>query len=78
MKLHEFLRDEEEAALTALRQEEDEKSQTMKEKLETINMEISALSDTIKDTEEKMKANDISVLHVRKCYFSSYPAKYIL
>ncbi|KAA0703316.1 Zinc-binding protein A33 [Triplophysa tibetana] len=56
IKLHKFLRDEEEAALTALRQEEDERSQTMKEKLETINKEISALSDTIKDTEEKIES----------------------
>lgn len=47
----------------------------MKEKLEKINREISPLSDTIKDTEIKMKANDISLLQVRKCYFCAYPGK---
>lgn len=64
-KLHQFLRDEEEAALAALRQEEDQKSQMMKEKLEKINGQISALSDIIKDLEEKMKVSDVSLLQVR-------------
>ncbi|XP_051569441.1 nuclear factor 7, ovary-like isoform X2 [Myxocyprinus asiaticus] len=57
-KLHEFLRDEEEATITALREEEEQKSQMMKEKLEEMNTHISALSHTIKDMEEMMKAND--------------------
>ncbi|XP_016365372.1 nuclear factor 7, brain-like [Sinocyclocheilus rhinocerous] len=53
-KLHQFLRDEEEASVTALRKEEEQKSQMLKEKLEEMNRQISALSDTIKDIEEKM------------------------
>ncbi|KAL1278978.1 hypothetical protein QQF64_025651, partial [Cirrhinus molitorella] len=57
-KLHQFLRDEEEATITALREEEEQKKQMMKEKLEEINRHISALSHTIKDTEEMMKDND--------------------
>ncbi|XP_051569420.1 nuclear factor 7, brain-like isoform X2 [Myxocyprinus asiaticus] len=57
-KLHEFLRDEEEATITALREEEEQKSQMMKEKLEEMNTHISALSHTIKDMKEMMKAND--------------------
>ncbi|XP_016365702.1 zinc-binding protein A33-like [Sinocyclocheilus rhinocerous] len=61
-KLHQFLRDEEEASITALRKEEEQKSQMLKEKLEEMNRQISALSDTIKDTEEKMKASDVSIL----------------
>ncbi len=48
-KLHQFLRDEEEATITALREEEEQKKQMMKEKLEEMNRHISALSNTIKD-----------------------------
>ncbi|KAL1259546.1 hypothetical protein QQF64_010123 [Cirrhinus molitorella] len=62
-KLHQFLQDEEEASITALRKEEEQKSQMMKEKLEEINRQISALSDTIKDIEEKIDASDVSFLH---------------
>ncbi len=63
-KLHQFLRDEEEATITALREEEEQKKQMMKEKLEEMNRHISALSHTIKDTEEMMKANDVCFLKV--------------
>uniref|UniRef100_A0A672KVC1 E3 ubiquitin-protein ligase TRIM39-like n=2 Tax=Sinocyclocheilus grahami TaxID=75366 RepID=A0A672KVC1_SINGR len=63
-KLHQFLRDEE-AAITALREEEEQKKQMM-EKLEEMNRHISALSHTIKDTEEKMKANDV-------CFLKEFP-----
>ncbi|KAL1278901.1 hypothetical protein QQF64_025574, partial [Cirrhinus molitorella] len=65
-KLHQFLRDEEEATITALREEEEQKNQTMKEKLEEINRHISALSHTIKDTEEMMKDNDA-------CFLKKFP-----
>ncbi|XP_051988930.1 nuclear factor 7, ovary-like isoform X3 [Xyrauchen texanus] len=57
-KLHEFLRDEEEATITSLREEEEQKSQMMKKKLEEMNTHISALSHTIKHMEEMMKSND--------------------
>ncbi|XP_050958094.1 nuclear factor 7, brain-like [Labeo rohita] len=65
-KLHQFLRDEEEATITALREEEEQKKQMMKEKLEEINRHISALSHTIKDTEEMMKASDV-------CFLKEFP-----
>ncbi|XP_050959870.1 nuclear factor 7, brain-like [Labeo rohita] len=65
-KLHQFLRDEEEATITALRKEEEQKKQMMKEKLEDMNRHISALSHTIKETEEMMKANDI-------CFLKEFP-----
>ncbi|KTG44124.1 hypothetical protein cypCar_00007567 [Cyprinus carpio] len=69
-KLHQFLRDEEEASITALRKDEEQKSQKMKEKLEEMNRQISALSDTIKDIKEKMMphTSDASFLHVRTEY----------
>ncbi|XP_073703665.1 zinc-binding protein A33-like [Garra rufa] len=62
-ELHQFLQDEEKASITALRKEEEQKTQVMKEKLEEINKQISALSDTIKDIEDKMNTSDISFLH---------------
>ncbi|KAL1278919.1 hypothetical protein QQF64_025592 [Cirrhinus molitorella] len=65
-KLHQFLRDEEEATITALREEEEQKKQMMKEKLEEINRSISALSHTIKHTEEMMKDNDV-------CFLKKFP-----
>ncbi|ROJ30577.1 Kinesin light chain 2 [Anabarilius grahami] len=65
-KLHQFLRDEEEATITALREEEEQKKQMMKEKLEEMNRHISALSHTIKDMEDVMKANDI-------CFLKEFP-----
>ncbi len=58
-KLHQFLRDEEEATITALREEDEQKKQMMVEKLDDMNRDISALSHTIKDMEEIMKANDV-------------------
>ncbi len=58
------LRDEEEATITALREEEEQKKQMMKEKLEEMNRHISALSHTIKDMEEMMKASDVCFLKV--------------
>ncbi|XP_051746431.1 nuclear factor 7, brain-like isoform X5 [Ctenopharyngodon idella] len=61
-KLHQFLRDEEEATITALREEEEQKKQMMKKKLEEMKRHISSLSHTIKDMEEMMKANDVSFL----------------
>ncbi|KAM9486316.1 E3 ubiquitin-protein ligase TRIM35-like [Clarias gariepinus] len=61
-KLHQFLRDEEAARITALREEEEQKSQMMKEKIEKLSRDISSLSDTIRATEEEMRAEDVSFL----------------
>ncbi|XP_076120633.1 zinc-binding protein A33-like [Alosa pseudoharengus] len=60
--LHQFLQDEEAARITALREEEEQKSQMMKEKIEKMSREISSLSDTIRDLEEEMGADDITLL----------------
>ncbi|XP_042563055.1 nuclear factor 7, brain-like [Clupea harengus] len=61
-KLHQFLRDEEAARLDALREEEKQKSQMMKRKIEKMSGEISSLSDTIRAIEEEMGADDITFL----------------
>ncbi|XP_056103553.1 nuclear factor 7, ovary-like [Rhinichthys klamathensis goyatoka] len=65
-KLHQFLRDEEEATVTALREEEEQKKQRMKEKMEEMNTHISAISHTLKDMEEMMKASDV-------CFLKEFP-----
>ncbi|XP_042260600.1 nuclear factor 7, ovary-like [Thunnus maccoyii] len=61
-KLHHFLQEEEEARVAALREEEEQKSQIMKEKIETLSREIAALSDSIRATEDELRAEDVSFL----------------
>ncbi|XP_031437235.1 zinc-binding protein A33-like [Clupea harengus] len=61
-ELHQFLRDEEAARLAALREEEEQKRQVMKEKIEKMSREISSLTDTIRAIEEEMGADDITFL----------------
>ncbi|KAM9485960.1 E3 ubiquitin-protein ligase TRIM35-like [Clarias gariepinus] len=61
-KLHQFLQDEEAARIAALREEEEQKSQMMKEKIEKLSRDISSLSDTIRAVEEEMRAEDVSFL----------------
>ncbi|XP_066540486.1 E3 ubiquitin-protein ligase TRIM39-like [Hoplias malabaricus] len=65
-ELHQFLRDEETARITALRNEEEQKSQRMKEKIKKISREISSLSDTVRAIEEQMSAEDVSFLQKYK------------
>ncbi|XP_063068980.1 uncharacterized protein LOC134460530 [Engraulis encrasicolus] len=60
--LHQFLRDEEAARIAALKEEEEQKSQMMKEKIEKMSREISSLSDTIRAIEEEMEADDVTFL----------------
>ncbi|XP_044074353.1 nuclear factor 7, brain-like [Siniperca chuatsi] len=61
-KLHQFLEEEEEARMAALREEEEQKSQMLKEKVEALSREIAALSDTVRATEEQLRAEDVSFL----------------
>ncbi|XP_032425033.1 nuclear factor 7, ovary-like [Xiphophorus hellerii] len=62
-QLHQFLAEEEEARLAALREEEEQKRWMMKEKMEALSREITALSDTVRATEEELRAEDVSFLH---------------
>ncbi|XP_059212731.1 E3 ubiquitin-protein ligase TRIM35-like [Centropristis striata] len=62
-KLHQFLEEEEEARMAALREEEEQKSQMMKEKVEALSREIAALSDTVRATEDELRAEHVSFLH---------------
>ncbi|XP_041928383.1 zinc-binding protein A33-like isoform X2 [Alosa sapidissima] len=62
LELHQFLQDEEAARIAALREEEEQKSQMMKEKIEKMSREISSLSDSIRGMEKEMGADDITFL----------------
>ncbi|XP_061098804.1 zinc-binding protein A33-like [Conger conger] len=61
-KLQQFLKDEEAARITALREEEEQKSQMMKKKIEKMTEEISSLSEQIRAIEQELGAEDISFL----------------
>ncbi|XP_060932853.1 nuclear factor 7, brain-like [Limanda limanda] len=61
-KLYQFLEEEEEARMAALREEEEQKSRMMKDKIEALSRDITALSDTIRTTEDELRAEDVSFL----------------
>ncbi|XP_060951871.1 zinc-binding protein A33-like [Limanda limanda] len=61
-KLQNFLQKEEEARITALRKEEEQKSGVMRQRIEALSREIAALSETIRITEEELKTADVSFL----------------
>lgn len=61
-KLHQFLAKEEKARIAALREEERQKSWMMKEKINALSREIAAVADTVRATEEDMRAEDVSFL----------------
>ncbi|CAB1418147.1 unnamed protein product [Pleuronectes platessa] len=61
-KLHHFLEKEEEARMAALRKEEEQKSRMMKKKIESLSRDITTLSDTIRTTEDELRAEDVSFL----------------
>ncbi|XP_061103236.1 E3 ubiquitin-protein ligase TRIM35-like [Conger conger] len=61
-KLQQFLEDEEAARITALREEEEQKSQMMKKKIEKMTEEISSLSEQIRAIEQELGAEDVSFL----------------
>ncbi|XP_030002791.1 nuclear factor 7, brain-like [Sphaeramia orbicularis] len=65
-RLHQFLQEEEESRIRALREEEEQKSQRMKEKMEAVSREIAALSQTIRATEDELRAEHVSFLHKYK------------
>ncbi|XP_066541766.1 zinc-binding protein A33-like [Hoplias malabaricus] len=61
-KLHMFLRDEEQARLTVLKEETARKTQAVRERLEDITETFEELSEILNDIEHTMKADDISFL----------------
>ncbi|XP_063069943.1 zinc-binding protein A33-like [Engraulis encrasicolus] len=65
-KLHQFLRNEETSRISALREEEKQKSQMMKEKIEKMSRESSFISDTIRAIEREMTMDDLTFLQSYK------------
>ncbi|XP_062270449.1 nuclear factor 7, ovary-like [Scomber scombrus] len=53
---------EEEARISALLKEDKQKSKFMKEKIEGLSRDIAALSDTIRVTQEELRAKDVSFM----------------
>ncbi|XP_058644243.1 uncharacterized protein LOC131547585 isoform X1 [Onychostoma macrolepis] len=58
VKIYQFLSNEEAARIKALREEEEQKSQILRKKIEKMRKEMSSLSATIAAVEEEMKAED--------------------
>ncbi|XP_057704920.1 E3 ubiquitin-protein ligase TRIM39-like [Corythoichthys intestinalis] len=61
-ELRRYLDVEEEARLAAVREEEKEKSQTMKEKIASLGEQKAALSDVIRSTEEQLASGNDSFM----------------
>lgn len=63
-KLHQFLRKEEKARITALKEEEKEKSQRMKKKTEELDKQMKDINSRIRELEDTFK-DDALFLQVR-------------
>ncbi|MCJ8733150.1 hypothetical protein PDJAM_G00219790 [Pangasius djambal] len=61
-KFHQFLWDEEEARITALKEEEEQRSQTVKKKIGEITIQIASVLDTIKAIEKQIQGEDLPFL----------------
>ncbi|XP_062272722.1 nuclear factor 7, ovary-like [Scomber scombrus] len=61
-KLHQFLKEEEESRLAALREEEQQKGKTMSREMKKIQEQISSLSDSISAVEEDLQKHNVSFL----------------
>ncbi|KAM3864378.1 nuclear factor 7, brain-like [Diretmus argenteus] len=74
-KLHQFLKEEEEARLEALRKEEEEKGKTISRKMEIIQEKISSLSDSISAVKEDLQKHNVSFLSSYKATQTSARAQ---
>ncbi|XP_053180930.1 nuclear factor 7, ovary-like [Scomber japonicus] len=61
-KLHQFLKEEEESRLAALREEEEQKGKTMSREMKRIQEQISSLSDSISAVEEDLQKHNVPFL----------------
>ncbi|XP_059189679.1 tripartite motif containing 35-39 [Centropristis striata] len=61
-KLHQFLKEEEESRLTALREEEEQKGKTISREMKRIQEQISSLSDSISAVEEELQKHKVPFL----------------
>ncbi|XP_060779578.1 E3 ubiquitin-protein ligase TRIM35-like [Neoarius graeffei] len=61
-KLHQFLWDEEEARIAELKEEEEQRSQIMKKKIDKITIQIFNVMDTINAIEKQLQGEDLPFL----------------
>ena len=61
-KLHQFLKEEEESRLAALREEEEQKRKTISREMKSIQEQISSLSDSISAVEEDLQKRNVPFL----------------
>ncbi|XP_047238341.1 nuclear factor 7, brain-like isoform X2 [Girardinichthys multiradiatus] len=61
-KLHQFLKEEEESRLAALREEEEQKGKTIIREMKRIQEQISSLSNSISAVEEDLQKDNVSFL----------------
>ncbi|XP_070759822.1 nuclear factor 7, brain-like [Enoplosus armatus] len=61
-KLHQFLKEEEESRLAALREEEEQKGKTISREMKMIQEQISSLSDSISAVEEELQKHNVPFL----------------
>ncbi|XP_036000021.1 zinc-binding protein A33-like [Fundulus heteroclitus] len=61
-KLYQFLKEEEESRLAALREEEEQKGKTISREMKRIQEQISSLSDSISAVEEDLQKDNVSFL----------------
>ncbi|XP_047448895.1 nuclear factor 7, brain-like [Mugil cephalus] len=61
-KLHQFLKEEEESRLAALREEEEQKGKTVSREMKRIQEQISSLSDSISAVEEELQKHQVPFL----------------
>ncbi|XP_073350022.1 E3 ubiquitin-protein ligase TRIM35-like [Pagrus major] len=61
-KLHQFLKEEEESRLAALREEEEQKGKTISREIKKIQEQISSLSDSICAVEEELQKHNVPFL----------------
>ncbi|XP_028269046.1 nuclear factor 7, brain-like [Parambassis ranga] len=61
-KLHQFLKEEEESRLAALREEEEQKWKTLSREMKRIQQQMSSLSDSISAVEEELQKQQVSFL----------------
>ncbi|XP_023272905.1 nuclear factor 7, ovary-like [Seriola lalandi dorsalis] len=61
-KLHQFLKEEEESRLAALREEEEQKGKTISREMKMIQEQISSLSDSISAVEEDLQKHNVPFL----------------
>uniref|UniRef100_A0A1A7Z9H6 Tripartite motif containing 35 n=1 Tax=Nothobranchius furzeri TaxID=105023 RepID=A0A1A7Z9H6_NOTFU len=61
-KLHQFLKEEEESRLAALREEEEQKEKTISREMKRIQQQISSLSDSISAVEDELQKDNVAFL----------------